>query len=418
MVLATGIAGACLAAVHTPAGQMVTHADDKAEYTLFTALLDLLALLVIPAGGLQAIFAQMTARALNEVQRAELRAAVRRVLLVVTVAWLVMLLAIWMTRAHVLAGLKVSNPMALWLTLTAALMGLWTPVFAGLLQGSQRFFWLGNTLIAGAIGRLIGVAIAVVGWGALSVGAMGGVLFGAVLSLGLAAWISRDQWAGPVRAPRGWPWVRPWIALTLGLTAGGVMLSFDTLVVQNVFEDDQKNFYAAAGRIGRGLVALTTPLALVLFPKVARSAATGEPTAALKLALGATLGTGAAVAIGCTLFPALPIRILFAGNPRFLPAAELVPLFCWCMLPLTAAYTLVNNLLARSRYAVVPWLLLVAGLYTGTLWSLRGYLASQPMFDAFRMVITVLGAFSLLLLAVAVLFSFRRSAATKAVPPA
>jgi O-antigen/teichoic acid export membrane protein len=247
---------------------------------------------------------------------------------------------------------------------------------------------------------------------------MGGVLFGALLSLGLAAWISRDQWSGPVRAPRGWPWVRPWIALTLGLTAGGIMLSLDTLVVQNVFEDDQKNFYAAAGRIGRGLVALTTPLALVLFPKVARSAATGEPTAALKLALGATLGTGAAVAIGCTLFPALPIRILFAGNPRFLPAAELVPLFCWCMLPLTAAYTLVNNLLARSRYAVVPWLLLVAALYAGTLWSLRGYLAAQPMFDAFRLVIQVLGAFSLLLLAVAVLFSFRRSAGVKAVPPA
>jgi O-antigen/teichoic acid export membrane protein len=312
----------------------------------------------------------------------------------------------------------VSDPAALWLTMGVALAGLWTGVFAGLLQGGQNFFWLGNTSVAAGVGRLVGVAVAV-GWlASLATGAMAGVLFGSVFSLAVAMWISRGHWSGPAAPVSGWPWLRPWLALTVGLAAGGFMLSLDTLVVQNVFADERKNFYAAAGRIGRGLVALTTPLALVLFPKVARSAATGEPTAALRLALGATLGTGMAVAIGCTLFPSLPIRILFAGNPKFLPAAELVPIFCWCMLPLTAAYTLINNLLARGSFAVVPWLIAVAAGYAGTLWSLRPTLASQPMFDAFRLVVLVLGGFSLLLLAVAVLFSFRRTGGGRVARPA
>jgi hypothetical protein len=184
-----------------------------------------------------------------------------------------------------------------------------------------------------------------------------------------------------------------------------------------LFDDEQMAFYMAAGRVGRGLVALTTPLALVLFPRVARSAVTGEPTGALRLALGATLGTGVVAAVVCTVAPRLAIEVLYAGNPVFLPAARLVPWFCWCMLPLTAAYTLVNGLLARGRFAAVPWLLLVAAAYAITLWSMRGMLKAMPMFEAFQRVIQVLGLFSVLLLSVAVLFSLRRPGAAVAVRP-
>lgn len=411
MLLANGLAGACFTLVHTPAGRMAAAAGGKEEYSTFAALLDSLFLLGIPAGGLQAMFAQFAAGAVDESRRARLRGMARRVLAVVGSVWLGVALTVWLARSQVLAGIQIRNPWSLWLTLGIGLMGLLAPVFSGLLQGRQRFFWLGNASIAAGAGRLVGVTVAVVGLGTLAAGALGGVLLGSAASLALAAWASRDDWCGPADrsgAPR-WEWVRPWLALTLGVTAGNIMLSADTLLVQNAFGDEQKAFYIAAGRVGRGLVFLTMPLALVLFPKVARSAATGEPTGALRLALGATLGTGVAAAVGCTLMPSLTIRVLFLGNPVFLPAAELVPLFCWSMLPLTAAYTLVNNLLARGRFAAVPWLLLVAGAYVATLLWSRGRLAELPLFDAFRVVIRTLGLFSSLLLGVAIVFSLRRS---------
>jgi len=41
-------------------------------------------------------------------------------------------------------------------------------------------------------------------------------------------------------------------------------------------------------------------------------------------------------------------------------STPLVPWFAWGMLPLTLANVLINALLARGRFAVVPWLVLVA----------------------------------------------------------
>jgi hypothetical protein len=372
MLVANGIAGVCFTLANTPAGH-IARAENvgKAEYATFGALLDSLILLGLPAGGLQAVFAQMASGAVDAPSQHRLRGTVRTVLTVVLAAWTLAALAIWFGRDSVLATLRIANPWALAATLGTALVGLLYPVFAGLLQGGQRFFWLGNTAITSGATRLLGVTIAVVALGHLAAGAMTGVLLGSVAALALAAWVSRDAWCGPSPQSRDWSWVQPWFALTIGMTAGTVMLGADSTFVQSTFSEEEKAFYVAAGKVGRALVYLTMPLALVLFPRIARSAATGQPTHTLKLALGATLGTGTAAALVCTAFPELPIRLLYFGNPVFLPAAELVPLFCWAMLPLTAAYTLVNSILARKRFAAVPWLILVAVGYALTLYTLR-----------------------------------------------
>ncbi len=416
MLFATSLAGACFSLTHTPASRMSK--VDPSEYSLFTALLDSLYILTIPAGGLQAAFAQMSATALDEGQQARLRCTVWRVLGVVTVLWLLVVAVTWWFLPTVVSTWRITNPWALWWTLGIALAGLWCPVFAGLLQGRQDFFWLGNAQVASGVGRLVAVSFGVLVLGSLAAGAMAGALIGAMASVLLAAYASRRAWWGPSAIEGSWDWVKPCLALTLGLGAGSVMLSADTIFVKAAVGSDETAFYMAGGRIGRGLVTLTTPLALVLFPRVARSSATGEPTGALKLALGATLGTGILTATVCTLFPELPLRALYVGNSDFLPAAQLVPWFCWCMLPLTAAYTLVNNLLARGRFAVVPWLLLVAGGYAGTLWWLRDGFEQRPVFEGFRLVVAVLGGFSGLLLLVAVLFSVPLRAGGRAARPA
>jgi hypothetical protein len=70
-------------------------------------------------------------------------------------------------------------------------------------------------------------------------------------------------------------------------------------------------------------------------------------------------------AILCTLFPELPLRIL---SPRtYWHAAWLVPWFAWGMVPLALSYVLVNNLLAQTRYGVVPAVVVLAVAYGVTL---------------------------------------------------
>jgi len=114
------------------------------------------------------------------------------------------------------------------------------------------------------------------------------------------------------------------------------------------------------------------------------------------LALGVTLLAGGAAALGCTLFPSLPLRIVYEKS--FLDVSTpLVPWFAWCMLPLTLSNVLINSLMARARFNAVPWLVAVAVGYGVTLYFRH---------DTFQSVIQTLGIFSVLLLAVCSWFTW------------
>lgn len=401
MLMATVISGAFMAVVHTAAKEMPM-AD---EYALFTAMVDALLLLAIPASGVQGMFAQLTAASVTEGDRRAVRGAVRGVLRASGVLWGVLALGLWMTQGTLMREWRTETPWILWWTLAVGLAAFWHPIFMGLLQGQQNFFWLGNTVMVAGLGRLVAVAGMVLVAGSLATGAMGGVFLGAVATLLMAVWASRDLWRGPADPYPLGRWLGRLVPVTMGFGAGAVMLSVDTQVVRATIVDESSAYFMAAGRIGRALVMVTAPLAMVLFPRVARSAATGEATGALRLALGATLGTGLAAAVACTVMPELPLRILFAGNPDFLQAAPLVTWYAWAMLPLTAAYTLTNNLIARGRYQVVPWLVVVAGGYVVTLLAARERMAVLEPMEAYRLVLLILGGFSGLMLAVSVWFS-------------
>jgi hypothetical protein len=89
----------------------------------------------------------------------------------------------------------------------------------------------------------------------------------------------------------------------------------------------------------------------------------------------------------------------FLAGGRHVPYAWMVPWFAWCLLPLSLANVLINDLLARERYAVVPWLVAVAISYG---------VALRICHDSFLTVIKTLGVFGLLLVAVCVVFTLRK----------
>jgi O-antigen/teichoic acid export membrane protein len=145
------------------------------------------------------------------------------------------------------------------------------------------------------------------------------------------------------------------------------------------------------------------PMTSVMFPKVVRSAARSEETKVMWQAMAATALLGGAAALGCTLLPWLPLRIVY--DPSFLVVAPLVPWFTWCMLPLSVANLLISNLLARERYRVVPWLIVVAA----------GYGTALSVFNtSFLSVIKTLGVFNCLLAAVAAGFTLTASGGKRA----
>jgi hypothetical protein len=178
------------------------------------------------------------------------------------------------------------------------------------------------------------------------------------------------------------------------------------LFVQSLFSDTgQTALYGGAMLTGFAIIQFIAPVALVMFARVAQNVARAERVDSLGMTLTATLLFGCVAAVGCTLLPRLPLRLMYISNREMWDAAPLVPWFAWALLPLTVANVLVQNILARARFQAVPWLMLVPALYAACLClEAPGLLAMKP-FDAFIRVIQTLGGASLLLCALAAWFS-------------
>jgi hypothetical protein len=303
--------------------------------------------------------------------------------------------------------LKISQPAALWITVLIGLASLWSPVLKGVLQGQQNFLGLGWVLILDGVGRFAAVWV-ILALGGQSAGGMTGALLGQGTSLLLGAWLIRRLLVEPGQRVDWRPWLRRTVPLTLGIGSIQFMSNADVVYVQGVFPAEQTVFgYMPAAMIGLALVTFVTPLAAVMFPKVVRSAALTQDTRALELALGATALLGGGAAFACTLFPKLPLQIIFFSKPQYWAAAPLVPWFTWCLLPLILANVLIGNLLARERFAAVGWIVAIAVGYGLALALLRPWLLTLPPATAFRTVVQTLGAFGLLQLALAAWFTLR-----------
>jgi len=377
-------------AVHKAAMQM-----PKAEYGVFTTLLQVMSLMSVPVLGLQTVFTQQAAAALHEDHERELAGIMRGVSCAVFSIWLAAAGIIFLVRQSVLSGLKIANPAALWLTLLIGLASMMLPIMMGVLQGRQEFLWFGGATILNGLGRFMAVWIAVAWLGGYAASGMAAVLVGLLAALTVCAWHNRRYWRLQPKRVDWSAWWRLVVPLTFGLGASLFMVNADMIFVQRFFSEKETGDYAAAGMIGRALVFFTQPLTAVLFPKVVRSAAVADQGGLIGRALAATAIAGCSAAVGCTLLPSLPLRLVY--DKSFLAvAAPLVPWFAWCMLPLTICNVLITALLARRRWASIPWLAAVAAAYGMTLYYRH---------QTFLVVIQTLGVFSLLLLAVCIWFT-------------
>lgn len=408
--MATTASGALMYCVHP----IVSRQMPPGEYGVFGTLLTAATLMGIPAVGLQPVIAQQAAAAVTDEQQRVVASEFRAVWRAIFFIWLGMALVAGIFWKQALAGLKIQNPAALAATVAIGLAAMWMPLVMGILQGRQDFFWLGWANILNGVGRL-GLICVIVwlfhGWAA---GAMSAVFLGMMAVVVIGGWQVRDVWKMEGARVQWKNWLGRVVPLTLGLGAATFMLSADMIFTQNFFPGNQTPFYLAAGIIGRALVFFTQPLTQVMFPKLARSSATGEKSNALMLALGATILAGGAAAIACTILPSLPLRIIY--NKSYLVATPLVPWFAWCMLPLTLSNVLINSLMARSRFAAVPWLVLVAAGYAVALAMVGRHAGSLADTQAgFRMMIQTLGVFNLIMFGVCAWFTWGKKSPTSKV---
>jgi len=413
MVVTTFLSGLFMFAVHGFALLLTVK-----EYGAFGALLGVLNMMSIPSIALQTIFAQQTAAAISPEQKEQLTFVTQKLLTWALYLWLATALIILFFQKNVLAALKISNPVVLWVTVVVGLLTLCGPILMGVLQGLQNFFWLGWVAILNGIGRFVAVGLFVgLLMGGL-IGAVCGVAVGVFAAFVVAGYHTRSVWLRHrSKAAVDWKsWLGNTVPLTLGLGASQFIFSVDVIFVQTKI-GGATGYYVGAGMIGRGLVMFTAPLIVVMFPKIVHSVSHGKKTNLLGYTTLATAGLCSLAAAASTAIAIILKRL--AVNPDlakpFLPTAlfqkllthtealsvlgQLIPWFVWCMLPLALANVLLNNLMARKNFKVVPYLLLVIAAYAVTL-KFAGH--------SFIRVIQILGVYNVIFLSVVAVFTWGR----------
>ena len=371
---------------------------DPAEYSTFGVLLMLVA--CMPTMPLQMVFAQQSAVALAIGRERQLASLIRLTWLWTLGIWVVAMLVVFYFRNQIVAGWHLPGQAGLWVTMVLLLVSLWLPVFSGVLQGRQDFFWMGWSNILGGAARLTGAVILVMGLALGSTGMIAGALIGIGLNAIVVIGRTRDLWVLPGERFDKREVLRQVIPLMFGFGACQFMFTSDTMFATAYFDGEQMKPYVVAGTLSRALLWLVMPLASVMFPKLVQSRIKSEKNNLFGLVVLGTAVLSVCGALGLWIVGPLVIRfVAHAGDVAATMA--LIPWYAGAMVPLAMANVMVNDLLARSRFGVVPFMVLLAVAYGFTLpWMLNRYPGHLEV------VLQTLGVFNLLLFAVCAWFAW------------
>lgn len=378
MMLCNTLAGVLMFGVHVLAPSMLGQAG---EYGLFAALLGILNVMMSLTPGIQTVFTYETVAAETRAAQQMLVRYAYGVLKATSGLWLVIVVMIALWRKEVMEFYKMEEPWALAITLLAGLLQLWLPVAMGMLQGLQRFSWLGWALLTNGGARLLAAItyVMLLGGAAYSVmlGALTGVALACVISVIPLRYLLKS---GPGPGVDWLPWARRILPLALAPVVFQLMMSADLIFFRSVLDLEESDFYGIAGTLGRGLVMLLGPLAGVMFPKLIQSNREGKANALLLNTLLGTLVIGGVV---CLSFIGLSwawpevldaLKQTSGDGPvdRFAARAlakeqglgfamELLPWFASGMLCLCFSNVLLSNLLAYQKYRVlmIPFMIVI-----------------------------------------------------------
>lgn len=400
-MVASVFAGVLMWAVH-----FLSRKLPDAEYGVVVTLLSVT--MCIPSGPLQMVFAHQSAADLATDRRRQLAGKIRSAWIGAFVLWVLVAAGLLLAQKPILTRWEITNPLALWLTLGIILFSFWQPMFFGLLQGKQDFFGLGWATILNGAGRFGLCAFLVLALGAWSTGIVTGVLVGLAVSSVVAIWRTRELWAIHAE-PFDWRGLlAEVIPLMLGFGACQVLFTTDTMFVKSFFPATETAYYGAAGTFSRALVWAIGPLTLVMFPKIVHSVARAEKIDLLTVTLISTLVLAGGGAFGLCVFAPFLVKLVYP--PSYLPeVTRLLPWYAGAMLPLSIANVLVNNLMARSRFRIVPWLVLLALAYGVTMvLALRTHPASPVV------ALQIVAGFNVILLAVCAWYTWGAKPGQKA----
>jgi O-antigen/teichoic acid export membrane protein len=370
----------------------------EGEYSNFGVLLMVVACL--PTMPLQMVFAQQSAAALAENRERQLAGMIRRAWFWTFLIWIIGVVIICVFRGWIVDGWHLSSSAPLFVTLGAVLASIWLPLFSGVMQGRQDFFWFGWSQIGGGIIRFGAAAVLVAAFHGGATGMLTGALCGVGFSGAIAIWRTRDLWGRPSEPFDSGALLAQIVPLVLAFGVCQFLFTTDTMFATVYFSPESMKRYVAAGTLSRALLWLVLPLAAVMFPKIVHSSSRGQKSNLLGIVILGTAILAVCGAVGLCIVGPWVVRLVFKPED-IAETTALLPWYAGAMIPLALANVLVNDLMARKQFKVVPLMIVLAIGYAFTLpYMLNHYPGRMTI------VLQTLGVFTLLLFVVCAWFTW------------
>ena len=233
MAAATAIGGAASFAAHIFAKDM-----PKEEYGGFTAMLQLLNLIAIPAIGLQAVFAVKAAQRKTEADDFRMAREQWAITVVVLALAVMVFIVARLNGESLVNALSLPSWWVLALTLCAGVFALLMPMMFGVLQGRQNFLWLGWALLSLGVLRLAAMAGLIRTHDETAINGMIAVAAGYVLAFGIALGTAKlprlkpAEWLPSVTRIDWRDLAKRFLPLSIGGGTVIFMMSVDMVAVQ------------------------------------------------------------------------------------------------------------------------------------------------------------------------------------------
>lgn len=264
---------------------------------------------------------------------------------------------------------------------------LFLPLMCGVFQGMQNFYWMSASMHTWAILRL-GLVFVLVGiWPTAEAGLAAHAL---ATSLGLAiSLVGLNRLTNDRPANQPGTGIGSFFFRSLFMLGSyAVLMNADLIFVKHLFPPNDAGEFARAATIGRAVIFLPMPIALVMFPKVITSGpSTRDSRVTLLKAVGmVALLIGSAVAVTVAA-PWLPLWVMYGIREPTPEMSRLLILFVSAVSPLALTFLLMNYEIAQHRFGMTYLLILCAVVYIGgvVLWH-----------DTMEHVVYVLGGVSTL----------------------
>ncbi len=358
------------------------HTLSKAEYGVMGSMLGIILLFATPMLAIQNTMAHFAGYLKGQGRAGEIRPLVRRWFVIIFLWATPALLAALLLHDWLAARFHLESAWPLIIIIVTLYISLFLPILNGALQGVQSFVWMCLSANTWGLVRLVLAWALVAGVAPLAVFGLAAHGIGTLVSIGLgltgvALVIPPD--ARPAGPPEQTD--RYFYGSLIALLGFSTLMNGDLIMVKMFFPDaEDYGSYVRASTIARTMIFLSQPIALAMFPKVvSRGGKSASHTLTLVRALALAGGMIALAALVCTLWPRIPLIILYKEFHPDLRMIRLVQGATWAMVPLGVAYLIMNFELAQHRFAIVGPLVACALLFVGgvtifhqSLWQVIG----------------------------------------------